>query len=121
MSFVTILLFFLFVGLPLYSAFKKTAATQRALSEQDNGEEQDGDMLFEEDPLPFNDNEYFTYEAETVAPPVRKAAKPQPQARPIVVTATEEPVRPQFDLRQAVIAQVILSNNCISEINQQNQ
>ena len=120
MSFVTILLFFLFVGLPLYSAFKKTAA-QRTLLEQDIEEEQDDDMLFEEEPLPVNDNEYFTYESEAVVTPVRNAAKQQPKPRPIVVAAEEEPARPQFDLRQAVIAQVILSNNYISEINQQNQ
>jgi hypothetical protein len=37
------------------------------------------------------------------------------------VVMEEAPVAPKFDLRQAVIAQVILTNNYISEINQQNQ
>ncbi|MBR1550251.1 MAG: hypothetical protein IJ634_06400 [Bacteroidales bacterium] len=132
MSFTTILLLLLVAGYSLYTKASKAAAAQSAQETDSAGEGQDG-AFFEEDPFAENANEffdegpaeenengYFTYEAEAVKTPVRKAAefKPRPMA-PVMME--EVSALPKFDLRQAVIAQVILNNNYINEINQQNQ
>lgn len=131
MSLTTILILLLFVGYSLYKKVNKAAAAQMA-QESDMPEDQDGvffeedpfsenaNEFFEQEPVAENANEYFTYETEAVKTPKRNAAEPKP--RPVAPVMMEEaPALPRFDLRQAVIAQVILNNNYINEINQQNQ
>lgn len=117
MSISTILLLVLFVGITMYSKYNKTIAEQSVHEDDSVGDVQEGaDYFSEEEPDFETENPYFTYEAENVAAPVYE--KPRVKPQPVVVAAAEEPVRPQFDLRQAVIGQVILSNNYIDEINQ---
>lgn len=132
MSLTTILILLLFVGYSLYKKVNKAAAAQMAQESDMPEEDQDGvffeedpfsenaNEFFEQEPVAENANEYFTYETEAVKTPKRNAAEPKP--RPVAPVMMEEaPALPRFDLRQAVIAQVILNNNYINEINQQNQ
>ena len=120
MSFSTIILLLLFLGISMYSKAKKTLVVQDIPADAPADDMQDiADDFFSEDPVEETESPYFTYEAETVAAPTYEKPKVNPQ--PVFVAAAEEPVRPMFDLRQAVIGQVILSNNYISELNQQNQ
>jgi hypothetical protein len=119
MSFTTILLLLLVVGYSLYTKANKAAAARQIDGSEASDEEQDG-VFSEEDPFQENGNEIFTYETEPETAPIRKVQ--EPRVRPMVPVVMEEtPAAPKFDLRQAVIAQVILTNNYISEINQQNQ
>ena len=118
MSISTILLLVLFLGLSFFSKAKNAMEEQAAPQGHPAAPSQDGDDA-EEDESP-----YFTYEsdAEEIAKThvVPKAQRQAPVA--IVTSAVDELVtRPQFDLRQAVISQVILSNRYIDEINQHNQ
>ena len=117
MSISTILLLMLFVGVSLYSKYNKTLVAQ-SVQPDDSADDvqEDAEDFFEEEPADEQENPYFTYETEPIETPVYEAPKAKPQ--PVIVAAVEEPVRPQFDLRQAVIGQVILSNNYINEINQ---
>ena len=120
MSISTILLISLFIGLSLFSKAKKTMVQQGDPQGHSAvpGEGDDDAEIFEEDESP-----YFTYESDIEEPTKpHKASKAHRQA-PVaaVVSAVDEPVRPQFDLRQAVIGQVILNNRYLDEINQQNQ
>lgn len=117
MSITTILLLLLLVGYSFYTKINKMAAAQKPAMESDSSEEEQDGVFFEDEGAlaPENAGEYFTYETEVVKTPARR--KTEPKIRPIVVAVEEEPARPQFDLRQAVIAQVILSNNYINEIN----
>ena len=120
MGISTILLLMLVVGISMYSKFKKAIAEQSVLVDDSAGEMQEDDDLFsEEEPVSMEENPYFTYEAESVETPV--CSRPRVKPQPVVVAAAEENVRPQFDLRQAVIGQMILSNKYINEINQINQ
>ena len=116
MSFTTILLLLLVVGYSLYTKASKTAAAAMESTGKDSSEEEQDGMLFDETPLPENDNEYFTYETEVSTTPKRKVSEYKP--RPAAAAIVEEPAAPQFDLRQAVIAQVILDDKYINEINQ---
>ena len=120
MSISTILLLMLFVGISMYSKYNKKIAEQSVLGDDsaDDVQEDDAEFFSDEEPSFEEENPYFTYESETVETPVREAPKPKPQPQPVAVAAVEEPARPQFDLRQAVISQVILSNKYINEINQ---
>lgn len=117
MSIGTILLVVLFLSLSFFSKAKKALEEQSAPQGHPaaSGQDDSGVDSFEE-----NDSPYFTYESdvEEVAG-MRKSPKPQRQAPVTPVTPVAEPVaRPQFDLRQAVIGQVILNNRYLDEINQ---
>ncbi len=121
MSITTILLLTLFLTLSFFSKAKKAVEEQGAPKRHPAvpGQGGDDDESFEEDESP-----YFTYEsdAEEIAR-THRAPKAQRQA-PVAAMASvaDEPLaRPQFDLRQAVISQVILTNTYIDEINQHNQ
>ncbi|MBP5547158.1 MAG: hypothetical protein J6X59_07795 [Bacteroidales bacterium] len=122
MSITTILLLTLFLTLSFFSKAKKAVEEQGAPKRRHPavpGQGGDDDESFEEDESP-----YFTYEsdAEEIAR-THRAPKAQRQA-PVAAMASvaDEPLaRPQFDLRQAVISQVILTNTYIDEINQHNQ
>ena len=132
MSF-TLLLLVLFVGLSYYSRYKKSLAAAREEFAQMDDQQEDDETIFsmfddEEDPFDDEDsfpNEtmdekpaeetYFTY--ETVQP------EPQPEpVRPVRCQAASAPVMvedtitPSFDLRQAVIGQMILNNPYSDEI-----
>lgn len=113
MSFSTIILLLLFVGISMYSKVRKTIAEQSVPMDDfaDEVQEEEGGFFMEEE-ASLEENPYFTYEAETVEVPENKTPKAKPQS---VVVTVEEPVRQQFDLRQAVISQVILTNKYINE------
>lgn len=121
MSISTILLITLFLGVSLFSKAAKKAVGEQGIPQGHPAVPGQGD----DDAEPFEEDEspYFTYESDTentVKP--RKAPKMQRQA-PVAAMASvaDEPVvRPQFDLRQAVISQVILNNRYLDEINQSN-
>ena len=121
MSITTILLLTLFISLSLISKAKKAVEEQAAPKGHPAAPGQggaDAEML-EEDESP-----YFTYEsdADEIAR-THKAPRAQRTA-PVAAMASlvDEPaVRPQFDLRQAVISQVILNNRYLDELNQYNQ
>lgn len=109
----TILLLALFIGISMYSRYTKAIAAQSVPEDDSADDVQEQDSYFSgEDENPLENNPYFTYESETVSE--TPAVKPQP----VFATAVEEPVRPRFDLRQAVVSQVILTNSYIDEINQ---
>ncbi len=120
MSISTILLLTFVLCLSLFSKVKKVAGEQDAQGHP----AVPGEGGAEFDNIGEYDPPYFTYEsnAEEIAR-THKAPKAQSQAPVSVVTSvTDEPVaRQQFDLRQAVVAQVILNNKYIDEINQYNQ
>ncbi len=121
MSVSTILIILLLVGYSLYAKRLKKAVTAASAAEEDPSLEDDQDgMFYEEYEEKKEEHEFFTYEAEKTQVPEQKSA-PTVKPRPVVAAVEEEPLRPQFDLRQAVIAQVILNNGYIHEINQQNQ
>lgn len=117
MSISTILLLMLFVGISMYSKFNKNLVAQSVpMDDSADDEQEDADYFSGDEPVSENENPYFTY--ETVTPETSCYDMPKENSRPAVVAVVEEPVRPQFDLRQAVIGQVILSNNYINELNQ---
>ncbi len=77
-----------------------------------------GDM-FREEKKPCNvASPYFTYEAdnENIYRPQNAKARAAATA-PAMNVPVEAPVSQQFDLRQAVVSQVILNNKYIDEIN----
>ena len=118
MSVSTILLIVLFLGLSFFSKVKKAVEEQMAPQGHLGvpGQDNDGDEALEED-----ESSYFTYESDTEEiARTHKAPKSQRQAPVAAMTpAAVEPVAcPQFDLRQAVIGQVILNNRYLDEINQ---
>ena len=121
MSITTILLLTLFLSLSFFSKAKKAAGEQGAPQGHPAVPGQGGDDAesFGEDESP-----YFTYEsdAEEISR-THSVPKTRRQAPvPVMAAVADEPVvRPQFDLRQAVISQVILTNTYIDEINQYNQ
>ena len=118
MSITTILLLLLLVGYSFYTKINKMAAAQKPAMESDSSEEEQDGVFFEDEGAlaPENAGEYFTYETEVSTTPKRKVSEYKP--RPAAAAIVEEPAAPQFDLRQAVIAQVILDNKYINEINQ---
>ena len=116
MSISTILLLALFVGVSLYSKYNKAIAAPSVPMDNSADEEQEDAFLSDEESDFSEENPYFTYESEPVDRPVYEKTKEK--AQPIFVASVDEPARPQFDLRQAVIGQMILSNNYINEINQ---
>ena len=125
MSF-TLLLLVLFVGLSYYSRYKKSLAAAREEFAQMDDQQEDDETIFsmfdDEDSFPNEtmdekpaEETYFTY--ETVQP------EPQPEpVRPVRCQAASAPVMvedtitPSFDLRQAVIGQMILNNPYSDEI-----
>ncbi len=120
MSIGTILLLVLFLGISFASKAKKALEEQGAPQGHPAHPGQDA---VDVDTPEEEESSYFTYEsdAEEIAR-THKAPKAQRQAPATVVAPVAEPVvRPQFDLRQAVIGQVILNNRYLDEINQYNQ
>lgn len=108
----TILLLVLFIGISMYSRYTKAIAAQSVPEDDSAGDVLEQDSCFsEEEETPKEENSYFTYESETAY------ETPDVKPTPVFVAAVEEPVRPHFDLRQAVISQVVLTNNYIDEIN----
>ena len=118
MSISTILLLVLFLTLSFFSKAKKVMEEQGAPQGHPATPGSDAVDAPEED-----ESSYFTYEsdaeneARTTKAPNAQWKAPAPAVAPVA----DEPVRSQFDLRQAVISQVILNNKYIDEINQQNQ
>jgi hypothetical protein len=119
MSISTILLLLLFLGISLVSKAKKAVGEQSAPMGGSAVPEEDDDLMPMEEGVreQAGASPYFTYEADsnnTYRPKAGKVAS-APAAKLVVA---EEPQRPQFDLRQAVVSQVILNNKYIDEINQ---
>lgn len=121
MSISTILLLLMVVGISMYSKLNKTIVAQSVPSDDSADDVQEDTEYFmnEEESFSPQENPYFSYETEAPQAPICEKRKPKPQ--PVYMAVAEEPVRPQFDLRQAVIGQMILTNNYINELNQQNQ
>ncbi len=118
MSISTILLLVLFLGISLVSKAKKAVGEQSApMGGSAVPEEEDAMPMDEGVREQAGASPYFTYEADsnnTYRPKAGKVAS-APAAKLVVA---EETQRPQFDLRQAVVSQVILNNKYIDEINQ---
>ncbi len=117
MSVTTILFIAFALGMSLLSKYRKTMEVRSA--EQEADVQADGAQFAEEE-SDRDAEPYFTYEAPSPAPapaaPVRQARR---EHRPVQqVAEVEAPAQVRFDLRQAVIAQVILDNKYIEEINQ---
>lgn len=119
MSISTILLLMLFLGISMYSKYNKSIVAQ-SVPQDDSADDvqEDAEFFSDEEPAPETEYPYFTYEAETAESPVYEAPKAKPQPVFVAAVGEEEIVRPQFDLRQAVIGQMILTNRYIDEINQ---
>ena len=116
MSIGTILLLLLFLGISLYSRINKAIAAQSVAEGDSAGDMQDDSTLFSEEESLEEESPYFTYESESAEVPAHNGPERKPQ--PVFSVDAEEFFRPRFDLRQAVIGQVILSNAYIEEINQ---
>lgn len=117
MSIGTILLLLTFLGISMYSKINKTIVAQSVPQGVSADDVEEDDALFEDEQVVEEESPYFTYEAD-YAEPVKAPRAAAAEIKPVFAAAAEEPVRPQFDLRQAVIGQVILTNNYIREINQ---
>ena len=123
MSVTTIILIALAFGLSYYSKYKKSLAEQTVLgdgADADAEEEDYFDSMEDEEPAEVETPGYFTYET-TDSSPVQAAPTPEPRKAspapaPVMAAAIEAPAV-QFDLRQAVVAQVILDNKYFNEIN----
>lgn len=101
----------------MYSKYSKTIVAQSTPQGDSADDVEEDEVFFEDEEAPEEATPYFTYEAEMPeAPKAPRQVKTEP--KPAYVAVADEPVRPQFDLRQAVIGQVILTNNYINEINQ---
>ncbi len=117
MTISTILLITLFLGLSLFSKVKKAVEEQGvpqghpAVPGQGDG---DAEGSVEDESL------YFTYESDAENTFTNPMVKRQAPMAPMATVADEPVARPQFDLRQAVISQVILNNRYLDEINQSN-
>ena len=121
MSISTIVLLIIFLVIPLFSKAKKTLDEQTASMGGDASSDKEEGVFMEEEEEPQSEaSPYFTYEAdnENTYRPRRAAKDNAPAAAPVMSSYVEEPARQQFDLRQAVISQVILNNKYIDEINQ---
>lgn len=116
MSISTILLLLLVVGISMYSKINKTVVAQSVPEDDSADDVQEEFFGSEEDALQEKESSYFTYESEYSEKPVHNKSKGK--SRSVASSASNETTLPQFDLRQAVIGQVILSNNYINEINQ---
>ena len=117
MSIGTILLITAVFVISMFSKAKKAmeeqAAPQGHPAVPGNGDA-DNAETFE---TPSDENPYFTYESDTEE--IAKTHRaPKAQAAVMISVADQPVARPQFDLRQAVIHQVILDNRYIDEINQ---
>lgn len=118
MSFTSILILLLLVGYGMYTKASKAAARQ--LQPEEGPETLGDENEYFDDEEPVEEEEpYFSYETETDSP-TKEAPVATPVAQPVAAFA-ESDLRPQFDLRQAIISQVILNNRYIAESNQQNQ
>ena len=110
MKLVLLIVFLLLGFLPTLLAQSKRRVAAAADTSSDDGEQEDSFFDFEEpEPAeePASQSPYFTYEApeaevEHAKAPVQTAAY------------AEEPARPAFDLRQAVVYQTLLTNNYIN-------
>jgi hypothetical protein len=120
MSISTILLITLFIGISLFSKAKK-AVEEQGVPQGHPAVPGQGDD--DAETLKEDESSYFTYEsdAEEIVK-THRVPKAQRQApTPVMAAVVDEQVaRPQFDLRQAVIGQVILNNRYMDEINQSN-
>ena len=117
MSISTLLLIALVCGLSLYSRYKKTLA---GLETEPTAEDVDEESFFSEEETDDQSQvdatiPYFSYETESPDEydEIRDAS-PKVQVVAAVAESREEP---RFNLRQAVISQVILDNRYIGEIN----
>ena len=120
MSIGTILIVTVIFAISMISKVKKVAEEQAAPQGHPAVPGQDDDDSDQAYEAPQEENPYFTYESDAENT-VKKPAAPRTyrQAPATVMAAVaDEPARPQFDLRQAVISQVILDNKYIDEINQ---
>ena len=117
MSISTLLLIALVCGLLLYSRYKKALAgleTEQSVEDVDEeqffSEEENDDLSHVDATVP-----YFSYETESSNgyDEIRDAS---PKA-PVVAAVVDNQDEPRFNLRQAVISQVILDNRYIGEIN----
>ncbi|MBO4587030.1 MAG: hypothetical protein J5677_04355 [Bacteroidales bacterium] len=117
MSIGTIVLLLLFIGVSMYSKYNKTIAAQSAPMGDSADDVEEDEVFFEEEQTPEEASPYFTYEADYLETP-KASRTAKKEVKPAFVAVANEPTRPQFDLRQAVIGQVILTNNYINEINQ---
>jgi hypothetical protein len=116
---ILILTLIFVLPLSLFSKFKKVLAEQGDITlAPASVDADDEEIFFEEEEEEEEVSPYFTYEAEEVPEaPVSQPLRPVAAVRPVLQPAVvSEPYR--FDLRQAVIGQIILENNYISEINQ---
>ena len=118
MSIVTILILILFFGVSFTSKAKKAMEEQSVpVGGSAVPAEDEGDMSMREEKAASEmESPYFTY--ETVDDIYRPSAAPKAAPAPVMNMVAEETVRPQFDLKQAVVSQVILNNKYIDEINQ---
>ena len=117
--------FIIFVALAVilsgYSKRKQVLASQFAAEpDADESDAASEQFAAEEKTVDSQPSEYYSYEAAPApapAPAYRPAARRQEavEVRPIL---QDEPAPMRFDLRQAVISQVILNNPYNSEINQ---
>ena len=117
--------FIIFVALAVilsgYSKRKQALASQFAAEpDADESDAASEQFAAEEKTVDSQPSEYFSYEtgpAPAPAPAYRPAVRRQEavEVKPIL---QEEPAPMRFDLRQAVISQVILNNPYNSEINQ---
>jgi hypothetical protein len=113
MKYLLIILFVAFSFVPsLLARAKRRVAEAATVDDEPSYDGQDDNFFDFEEPEaePAKQSSYFTYETPEAEP---KAAEVPVQAAALV----EEPVRPSFDVRQAVIYQTILTNNYINSGN----
>lgn len=107
------LLLILFVAISFVPSMlaraKRRAVEATAVDDEPSYDGQDDSFFDFDEPEVETEKQpsYFTYEASEVE---TKTAEPIVQA----AVPVEEPVRPTFDLRQAVIYQTLLTNNYIN-------
>lgn len=120
MSITFIIFVALVVILSGYSKRKQALASQFAPEPDADESDATFEQFAAEEETVDDKSSYYSYEAEPApdpAPAYRPAARRQEavEVRPIL---QDEPAPMRFDLRQAVISQVILNNPYNSEINQ---
>ena len=117
---IGILLITIAIGVSLSSKVKKGLAAVAATPADSFGEEQGGaDYDFSDDFVSTTDDGLSSSEVGWQEPPAGRPAREKKDKRyePVAVEETPD-AHPVFDLRQAVVGQVILTNNYINEINQ---
>ena len=108
MKFTWLIVFLVLSIVPsLIARFKRQSAATD-ISSDDDGQEDDSFFGFEEpeaEQEPVRQTPYFTYEAS------KAEVKHSEPVATVAAAFAEEPARPAFDLRQAVIYQTLLTNN----------